>query len=243
MIKLSPSKIEIYKQCPKRYKLHYVDKLIRKYKKDWPHISYGDSVHAALRDFFRIPPAVRSYELLEKIYRRNWVRKGFKSREEEAEWGRRGLEALRRFYETEDWAKSPICVEKNFEAKYPEVILMGRIDRVDQTPDGGLHIIDYKTGRRGDKEKLDESLALSLYQIVVERRLRRPVTKITLHYLDTGEKITTVRKPEQLRDHFEELARLSQEMEMRSSYPPKPGKFCKWCDFLEICSEGSDKIC
>ncbi len=236
MIKLSPSKIEIYKQCPQRYKFHYVHRLIRRYKKDWPHISYGESIHAALREFFRIPPAVRSYERLEKIYRRNWVRKGFKSPEEEAEWGRRGLEVLRRFCETEDITKSPICVEKNFEAKYPQVTLMGRIDRVDQLSEG-LHIIDYKTGRQAKKEEIEDSIELSIYQLVVEKRLKRSVAKITLCYLDSGEKITTVRERSQLEEHFQKLTQLSREMEEREDFPPQPGKFCNWCDFLEICPE------
>ena len=44
----------------------------------------------------------------------------------------------------------------------PGVIVHGRVDRIDRLPDGGLAIIDYKTGKPPSKKAIEAGFALQL---------------------------------------------------------------------------------
>ena len=56
----------------------------------------------------------------------------------------------------------PILAEEKGEAQVAGVTLYGRVDRIDRMPDGGLAIIDYKTGQAPAKKAVTEGFALQL---------------------------------------------------------------------------------
>ena len=75
---ISHTKINTYKQCPRKYKYHYIDLLSKKYTQVKPALSLSESVHGALRDFFAIEkPSERTLGKLQYLLRMNWQRKGF----------------------------------------------------------------------------------------------------------------------------------------------------------------------
>ena len=81
-------------------------------------------------------------------------------------WAPRLLEAI-------DWiagverenqaeGRRPIAAEADGEAALAGVTVYGRADRIDRLPDGGLAIIDYKTGQPPSQKAVDEGFALQL---------------------------------------------------------------------------------
>src|SRR6266511_5429863 len=88
---LSPSALARYRLCPRLYRFLHVDGLWRM-SRIGAGQSFGTSVHAALREFFRLPVASRSLERLLDLFRRSWVREGYGSKEERARERTRGLE-------------------------------------------------------------------------------------------------------------------------------------------------------
>jgi len=86
-------------------------------KKDKPYLSMGNSVHSALRDFFRLSKSQRSLQNLGKLLKKNWISKGYKDEKEEKEYALRAWQMLSQFYETYDLYIMPLMVEKNFDAK------------------------------------------------------------------------------------------------------------------------------
>ena len=58
---------------------------------------------------------------------------------------------LTRFYQTYDPYLIPYSTEKSLEAKIDDVIISGRIDRIDKI-DGGFEVIDYKSGKPMEEE-------------------------------------------------------------------------------------------
>ncbi len=81
-------------------------------------------------------------------------------------WAPRLLEAI-------DWiaqmersnqadGRRPIKAEISGEASLFGIVVNGRVDRIDQLPDGGLAIIDYKTGKPPSQKAVDEGFALQL---------------------------------------------------------------------------------
>jgi putative RecB family exonuclease len=239
---VSPSALERYRHCPRLYRFLYVDGLWR-YSRSSPEQSFGTSLHAALREFFRLPPGRRSLRTLLELFRRLWVREGYRSKEERQQQRERGLEALRAWYGRTDTTVVPHATELGLQATYGEIVLKGRLDRVDADPGGGLVVIDYKTGRRPvTQEAADADEALTIYAALAERRLGRPVTRLVLDYVVAGEEVVTLRPAEVLGERLDAVLRTAHALRADREFQPRPGPWCGGCDLLGRCPEGQREI-
>lgn len=234
MITLSPFKISIFKQCPLKYKFHYVDKLYKKYKKDRDYLSFGDSLHRTLKDFFKISLEERTYENLEKLYRKNWVRKGYSSLEEEKKWGLKGLRILKNFYEKEELKIKPFLIEKSLKGYYRSFLLYGRIDRADLIKENEIAIIDYKTGKISE-DKESNKISAAIYKFLLEKNYHKKVTKIINYYLLFQKKVIYSFEDKEFEDYLNRIANIGLEILKEKEFLPKKSNLCEYCDFLEIC--------
>ena len=70
MFKASPFKLQMYQQCPRQYKFHYIDLLAKKYEKPKPYLTMGSNVHDALRIFLSmVSTQDMTYKKLEEIFK------------------------------------------------------------------------------------------------------------------------------------------------------------------------------
>jgi putative RecB family exonuclease len=180
----------MFQQCPRRYKFHYIDDLAKIYAKPRPYYTMGDHIHSALKDFMSVvPPEERDVTKVEDLLREKWrrYRKGFTDLDEERLWGEKALYQVRWFAESQDLSVTPIMVEDFHKTELsPNITLVGKVDRVDQADGGGLHIIDYKTGKMpGDIDHTQ----LYLYALILSRETMLPVDKVSYIYLGPGEVI------------------------------------------------------
>ena len=90
---LSPSALERYRLCPRLYRFLYVDGLWR-LSRSSAQQAFGTSVHAALREFFRVPVGRRSLRMLLELFKRGWVRDGYRDKEQQQKERERGAEAV-----------------------------------------------------------------------------------------------------------------------------------------------------
>ncbi len=114
----------------------------------------------------------------------------------------------------------------------PDVVLCGRPDRLDEEPDGSLHVIDYKTGE--PPEEVDEG-QLRLYAIMVEKGLGRPVRRASFWYLEGGQVWTAVVTPEALVQAEAEALALARALRWAEHFPANVGPHCARCPFLYAC--------
>lgn len=235
----SPTRLALWRQCRRRYKFRYLDGLPTR---DWPWLSFGQSVHAALKEFFDLGPETRTWERLERSFRRNWVRKGYAGEEEERAYFERGLAALRRVFESEDArAPRPRLLEFSVQELVGDVVLCGKMDRVDDTPEG-LVLTDYKTGRPRAPEEAQADQAFTMYALLLRARFKRPPVRLVWDFVETGDRVVTARAPEALDRAKEDLLRLVAEVRAATEFPPSPGPLCATCDFLERCPEGARAV-
>jgi len=213
-----------------------MDGLIRQYRKPWPWLTMGGNVHSTLTDFLSIiPPENRTIETIENLLRKRWRqnRQGFADSEEERQWGERALRQIRWFVSTQKVDVRPLMLERFHEAPIHEnIILNGRIDRIDQTDDGSLHIIDYKTGRM--PEKVDY-FQLLLYAMILSRTLTYSVSKVSYLYLDDGVWHTFDIAEGDLQETRGRVLEVARVIEHETEYPELVGPLCRFCDFLQIC--------
>jgi RecB family exonuclease len=143
----------------------------------------ANHVHATLRDFLSVEPSERTVETIERLLRKNWqlYRVGFEDREEERRWAQRALTQLKTFARTSEARAQPLMLEAAVDAEIsPGLTLYVRVDRVDGESNGGLHIIDYKTGTRPPQNDWTQ---LHLQALVLSRKLASPVNRVSFLYL------------------------------------------------------------
>jgi len=242
---LSYSQIDTFRMCPLHYKLRY---LLRIQPSPAPALSFGTSMHAALKDFYEL---VKSGEKvnqknLEELLQKNWQREGYKDKQYEQAMWQKGVRFLQEFYTTEFRPEAKIlALENSFTVaitKTRESFLKigGKIDRVDDLGNEMIEIIDYKTGRVPSKRKLDTNLQLSMYALAATQIEEAPFNrtpeqvKLSLYFFDTQEKISTTRTREQLEKDIEAIREIAKEIEA-SDFKCSGSELCLNCEYKLFC--------
>lgn len=239
--KLSYSQLDTFITCPLKYQYRYIWNI----QVPMPsQVSFGSSIHNTLRDFYAFlqkNPEKISKDLLpvlQEIFEKNWIPFGYESREEQKMQKKAGLASLERFYMHEKKNLIvPKFLEKSFTLKIDEIILSGRIDRIDQLEDGTYEVIDYKTGSNNQKN-LNKDLQLSIYALACRDSLKLPVSKLSLYFIDDLEKVSTVRTKADLEKCKIEILKYAEGLK-KSDFSPVPGYHCGFCDYRLICSKAA----
>lgn len=238
--RISYSQISQFQKCPLSYYFRYIEKIPTKPS---PHLSFGSSIHEALSQFYekhdgQFPP----FDLLESLLEKNWISEGYASIEEELFWKENALKALKNFYEREEISrKKPLEVEQWFEIPFEDFKLVGKIDRIDRTDNGRLHILDYKTGEKvQSEEQVKKDLQLAIYHYACRHEYQEEPEKVSLYFLSQDKIITVQLSDIEIRNAvnniYETYERISEAIK-RNHFPPNVGRFCGYCDFQENCPE------
>ena len=235
-LRLSPTSILAFRQCRQRYKFLYIDKLGDKYGGPRPYFTMANHVHATLKDFLSLQPVgLRTPAAIHKLLRHNWrrYRIGFRDENDEQRWAQKALRQLEEFVANYDVSVQPLMMEGAMETEItPGLILRGRIDRVDREPDGGLHIIDYKTGNMPPEMDWTQ---LEVHALIASRRLPRPVSKISYLYLGPSLMQSAEISAEELRRVHWDTLNTARKIRHERKFRPAPGVLCGNCDFISIC--------
>jgi len=231
VFRVSPERLRTFRRCRLRYRYQYVDRLPGRPS---PGDILGAVIHAALHDFFRyVSPSERDEERLITILDEKWQ---VLARRPSAEGLRERAEGqLRLFAREEDLSVQPLALESPFQVPLSEgVALVGRVDRVDQEPDGGLHIIDYKTGPRPEQPDVEQ---LHLYAIMVARTLSGPLRRASYYYLELGDVLSISPDRQELDDVARRALTTAEEMVAETEFPATVGRHCAGCPYLYLCAE------
>jgi RecB family exonuclease len=253
----TPTRLTTWLDCPRRYRMSYLDRPVPPKGPPWAHNSLGASVHNALAGWWRLPMSRRTVEAAGALLGQGWITEGYADGEQSAryrDWARRMVE---HYVSGLDPADEPAGVERTVATRTEEIAVSGRIDRLDARPAPGggteLVVIDYKTGRHLlSTDDARSSLPLALYAIAAGRVLRRDCRRVELHHLPTGQVFAWEHTGESLARHLRraeeiaaECARADERMRDQVTpgtydevFPPRPAPGCGWCDYLRHCPEG-----
>lgn len=192
---LSPTKISAYLRCPRFYWFLYVKKYRRK-----PHgaLSLGAALHRSM-EMVHAGPELPSWEDLLEQYRQGWTGAGFATVEEERAAMAAGEAMLERYLaEAPPVAEAPrtLLREKMLRQDRGFYILTGRIDRLDEHPDGTLDIVDYKSGRDVvTEEQVRHDVGLMVYEMLVCHHFPGRAVRVAIHALRPNVRVTIERVP------------------------------------------------
>jgi RecB family exonuclease len=227
--------------------MRYVDFLGAKYKKNWPFLVLGHAVHRALADFFKLEDEeARTPDKLKDLLRENWRKEDrtvFKSRAEEKRWGTSALAMLDNYCGMADLKAKPSYIEETVEVAVSDFLLSGRIDRIDEVAPGYFEVIDYKTGRFVPTQRdLDKDLQMTIYAAIAKHHYGFVPSRLTAEYLRGGMSIATTRTVEDIAKGVEHIRDIIVRIKGCEDFEARPGRLCKWCDFLEICEAGAEAV-
>ena len=191
----TPTRLTSWLDCPRRYRMTYLDRPPPPKGAPWAHNSLGASVHNALAGWWRLPLPGRTVTAAGDLLQAGWIAQGFADERQSARQRARARAMVESYVATLDPADEPLGVERTVATRTDRIAVSGRIDRLDErlaAPAGGergteLVVVDYKTGRHLlSTDDARSSLALALYAVAAARSLRRPCHRVELHHLPSG---------------------------------------------------------
>jgi RecB family exonuclease len=253
----TPTRLSTWLDCPRRYRMSYLDRPAPAKGPPWAHNSVGASVHNALAGWFRLRRRERTVSTAGDLLEQGWINDGFADDAQSAMHRRRCRQLVEEYVARLDPAAEPAGVERTVATRTDLIAVSGRIDRLDDRKSAGqqsgeLVVVDYKTGRYPlTVDDARSSLALALYALAAERVLRRPCRRVELHHLPSASVLGWEHSQESLARQLRRAEDIAAECAVADEhykadggpsagefFPPRPGPGCGWCDFRSQCPEG-----
>ncbi len=250
------SQLAAYDTCPKQYYYNFILKVPVHGKAQF---SFGRAMHKTFErmmetiisrskeeqtDLFskgkterkKLGEIIELKEIIE-IYKASWVDDWFEDKKSKEDYFKKGREILREFYEKyKEEILSPLYLEKGFKFKVSaDYSFKGVIDRIDEV-DGGIKIIDYKTGSPKEKLSLKDKKQLLIYQLAGADIFEKPIKSLSFYYLDNNSEVEFLGTEKELEKVEKSITETIEKINS-GCFEASPGRLCDYCDFKEICEK------
>lgn len=248
--RLSPSGAGTFEQCPRRWRLRYVERL-----PDPPGEAAlaGSFAHRVLELLMQRDPHERTVEVAKAIARAEWpgveADPDFRALGFDEAGGKhfrwKAWQAIEGLWALEDPKAVDVrATEHDVEADLGGVPFRGIVDRLDEEGDG-LVVTDYKSGKapsaRFRRGRLDQVL---LYAAAVEQATGEMPVHARLLYLGqrpVGIKVTR----KEIDSVVDKLAGTWAAVNTAcdtDEFEPRTGPLCGWCPYVDRCPEGTKEV-
>ena len=232
---LSATAIEIYEECPLRFKLEREWNLPREVPASF---QYGAAMHRVLRTFYDAHRFGReiSDDAIIEMFRDDLRSTGIPDRYQYELYLRQGIEQLKQFLTAAHAQAVPgvLETEQRFELQIGGARLAGRVDRMDQASSDTVAIIDYKTGKPKSQEDADESLQLSLYALAAKEVWGKRAERLVFYNLENNTAISTTRCDAELEEAKRRVEDAAEKI-ARGLFNAKYGYHCNLCPYRNLC--------
>jgi putative RecB family exonuclease len=243
-LRLSPSAVSEYENCPQLYKYRKIDKLPEPPSLD---AERGTLIHTILQDLFEFPSQERTPQTALDLLPSRWAAQLegkpalLEMVSSEKEWLDRASSLLQTYFTLEnpstfEATHREMHLEDDFDS---DIYLHGYVDRLDVAPTGEVRIVDYKTGkspRPGWEEKA--LFQLRVYALLYWKNTGVLPRLLQLIYLGDGRIVKSNPTMAEIESAEKALRRVAQDIFIsieKEYWPPKPSRLCDWCYFKSIC--------
>ena len=127
----TPTRLTTWLDCPRRYRMTYLDRPPPPKGPPWAHNSVGASVHNALAGWWRLPRSQRTVTAAGDLLDRGWLTDGFADDAQLAAQRRRWRPLVESYVARLDPDNEPLGVERTVATRTDLIAVSGRIDRLD----------------------------------------------------------------------------------------------------------------
>jgi len=245
----SPSRLLAWLDCPRRYRMQYLDRPKPAARPQRAHTSVGLAIHNALRDWWDLPDRQRTPAGGAELVRSDWIDVGFRDPDQSVRWRARAQGQVAAYLERVDPHDQPRGIERTVSMYTGPLRLQGRVDRLDDRA-GELVIVDYKASRRPPTDDdARTSLPLALYAATVWKMFKRTCLRVELHHVPTGEVVGHTHTRESIARKVAEAQSIAIDARAAdadyalvgvesAAFPARTSVLCQWCDFRAHCPEG-----
>jgi len=235
--------------CPAKYYWTYIDDRGKWYFRSRSAFSFGSSLHRVLQRFHDSGDVdVTSIEQATAALEEDWIDAGYSSQQEMHEALGEGKEIVTA-YLTHSAELAPgsstIYLEHTLREELGAFVLLGRVDRVDEHPDGSLEIIDYKSGRLAvSSEDIRQSVPMGCYQLLLRARFPDRRVFSTIIALRTGDRASHEWTEVELEEFRADVVSLGEEILNRDfeALTPLGKALCHDCEFQPLCRKHPDFV-
>ncbi len=239
-LRLSPSRANGYVQCGYRFA---VERFLLSHTDDSVYMTFGNIIHTVLEVTERaamesgrrgtVGEALANLDLV-------WADSDMPDDAVGRAWLERARRMLRDTYEGWPSAATPIELEVDLPITFEGVPWTGRADRIERI-DGGIRVVDYKTGSLATQSEAAESIQLGYYALAAAQHGalagHGPVTEASFWFLKQRNKggIATRDFDMGNLDMVKDAMRTVADGIRTESFVPKPGSHCRSCDAYSVC--------
>ena len=245
-IRLSPSRINEYQQCPQLYNYRVIKKLPEPISLD---AERGTLVHSILEELLAQPTAQRTISAAKERASYHWDLQKQDKPElavavgDEKEWLDRVHSLLESYFSLEDpQSFHPTHMEAHLELDLPNdetLKLHGYVDRIDIAPTGEVRIVDYKTGKAPRPGYEEKALFQLRFYGLLWYRLHGEIPKLLqLIYLGDQKVLKSSPTENELISAEKKALAVGKDIQIsiqKSYWPTQKSKLCDWCSFKSIC--------
>lgn len=196
--------IMVFNMCPMDYKFRCYLKLPMP---GTAALSFGKSLHSVFQLYAEnyrarlnapqqtlfgneaVVPELPDIKFLEQLYEEHWIDEWYPTKRDKEKFRDQGKVMLKLFYEDILDKKPKIrYIESAFHLPLEEFKFHGKIDRADQL-DGGIAILDYKTGSAPTKKSKDGIDQLRIYQWAMQDFFHEKVEKMEYWYMKDNQRV------------------------------------------------------
>jgi putative RecB family exonuclease len=243
-LRLSPSRMNDFTNCPQLYKYRAVDQLPEPPSID---AERGKLIHAVLEDLFELPAPSRTYQSALELLPTKWSEQLAGKPElaalvlDEKEWFDHAQSLLTNYFSLEN----PTAFDSTYRELHLErdiskdIYLHGYVDRLDIAPTGEVRIVDYKSGKSPKPGWEEKALfQLRVYALLYWQNEGVLPKLLQLIYLGDSRIVKSEPTKSQLESTEKILKNIGDEILTAletNHFPTKKSRLCDWCFFKAIC--------
>ncbi len=240
----SPSAIETYLSCPRKYYFAYILNMEEPDTDDVfvviKPLDMGNLVHGLMDDAFRYSMSKEKVKS-EAVRRFNALLKARPPiNEPDVKRVREDfMRMIENGFESSDGNEVIYSEHTIKPVKIGSIKLKGRLDRLEKTPDGNIVIVDYKTGRRLNHRQNDISscMQILLYAAMLEESENIKVSGGEYRYLRYNKSISCS-YTDIIKESLIGITNDFAERVTNADFAPLVTDNCRYCGFSHICRKG-----
>ena len=228
---ISNSKRNTWRECKLKYKYNYVDRIKETDKGNKSALQFGSYIH----EIFELGVEAISIGELERIAKELKGKYSF-----DASYNPKVKTCLKNFLRLNSSLSEVGHAELRLTEDLGCVKHLSIIDRVVKGKNGGILVLDYKTGKR-EKSKFDlfKCTQGRSYTYAVHKELGVPLNKITFaHYYPLTDNLVTVSySPADIADNNRKIVEDAWKIKKAKveDLIPSENQYCNWCGYKSVC--------